>query len=763
MNLFALSTLTTAILSFALAIFVIKRKFHSNLGRSWFFVGTSVGFWSLGLWGVIRSDNLLEATLYQYLLDIGAILSPIAYFRFVVVLLRIEEKKKKELFLVYVLGMIFIVLNFFPIFKVGMETVEGTNFNYWIIPGPIYYFFPFFFLFITCYSVFLGLKNYEAQKGFLRNQVIYVLVAGLIGFMGGVTNFFPQIVKVYPIGNYFVILYIISMAYAIIRFRLMGIKFIASKIYIYLIVAIFTYIYFQYMLYVHILVLSGKASLFQLTLFDFASSLVFAIGLLPFLNYIQKSSDILFFRGQNPRHLIKDLSIRIGGVIDLNQLTMTLGEELRKLLGTEKISILITDKNSKTGFVLLQILRKKVKKTRVKEGEELFETLKVTKELVVRNEISGDTEIGRKVFYEMEHFGAEIATPLRAHHKTIGVLFLGPKVTQDGYSKEDAEFIEIISSQAAVAIENARLYAEVKVFNNRLRVEVKNAISDLENSNKDLTQTNLKLVYAYEKLHKLDRAKSEFLSIASHQLRTPLTSIKGFTSLLLEGTYGEISQNVRTVLGKVFTSNERLIHLVEDLLNISRIESGRFVFDLKENKIQPLIEEIIDSFIVPAKAKKIKFEYKPSKQKIPPFIFDNNKIQELLSNLIDNAVKYTQKGVIKVSLKYQDNKVLIKIKDSGMGISKGETEYIFDKFQRGKGVTQVHTEGVGLGLYVCKKVIEAHKGRIWAESPGTGKGSTFFVELKTDFKPKLTKIQRHRRTQENKLEKMGVAKNENRK
>jgi signal transduction histidine kinase len=751
MNLFAMSALSTAILSFFLAFFVIKKKFNSSLGRIWFFIGLSVGAWSLGLWGVIRADNLLEANVYQYLFSIGGILSPIAYFRFIVSLLKLEKEKGKEIFLIYVIGIILIVLSFFPIFKVGMELVEGTNANYWIVPGPLYYIFPFFFLFVIGYAIMLGMQNFVYQKGFLRSQVLYVLVAGVVVFLGGVTNFFPQITKVYPIGNYFLIIYLVSMAYVIVRFRLMGIKFIVSRLYVYLIVAVFTYIYFQYILYVHILALSSRANLFQLMLFDLFSSLVFAIILLPFLNYIQRSSDILFFRGQNPRQLIKDLSIKIGGVIDLMQLVSMLESEFKRLLGTEKISVLIAKKGSANEFMLLEVAKGKIKKMAVKKGFELFERLKLTKKLVLRDEILDEMGISRKIFYEMEHFEAEVAMPLRTHHKTIGLLFLSQKMTQDAYSKEDIEFIEIISSQVAVAIENARLYAEIKAFNKRLKLEVKEAIGDLENTNKDLTKTNLKLVFAYEKLHKLDRAKSEFLSIASHQLRTPLTSIKGFTSLLMEGTYGKVSNQVNVVLSKIFISNERLINLVEDLLNISRIESGRFVFDLKENEICPLLESVVDSFAVPAKAKNIEIEYHHPTKKIPPFVFDKNKMQELLSNLLDNAVKYTKEGIIKVTLKQEAKKIQITIKDSGMGIPKGETEYIFDKFQRGKGVTQVNTEGVGLGLYVCKKVIEAHNGKIWAESEGIGKGSEFFVELSSDFRPKLTNIQKQRLLQEKKL------------
>ncbi len=704
----------------------------------------SVIFWTAGMF-FYRSATPENVVLYCTILYIGPTFIASVFFLFSFVF---PHNKLPSIwcFLFTVLAnLLIIALVLVPeLVIVDVEIIPGEEHR--IIWGKYYFVYVLYQVFFVSASLVILFRKYLKEKGRLKYQLRYVLVGCSLSYsLAMVTNLIVVWwgdFRFNWMGQIFSILMASSIFFAIIKYRLMGIRFIASKIYIYLIVAIFAYIYFQFMLYVHILVLSGKASLAQLTLFDLSSTIVFAITLLPFLLYIQKSSDILFFKGQNPRKLIKDVSIRLSGVIDLGQLAIALNEELRKVVGTEKVFLAIKDphqaKNS-DNLVLLSAKDKKVVFTKEKFPKEfkIFSFSKHITNVITKEELKHIPGVSKGLLSKMSKYDTEGIVPLEVHKKPVGVLLLSSKITQEEYSLEDIEFIEIIASQVAIAIENAKLYNKVKIFNRRLKIEIKSAIKDFENSNKDLTQANVKLVRAYEKLHKLDRAKSEFLSIASHQLRTPLTSIKGFTSLLLEGTYGEISQNVRTVLGKVFTSNERLIHLVEDLLNISRIESGRFVFDLKENKIQPLIEEIIDSFIVPAKAKKIKFEYKPSKQKIPPFIFDNNKIQELLSNLIDNAVKYTQKGVIKVSLKYQDNKVLIKIKDSGMGISKGETEYIFDKFQRGKGVTQVHTEGVGLGLYVCKKVIEAHKGRIWAESPGTGKGSTFFVELKTDFKPTL--------------------------
>jgi signal transduction histidine kinase len=174
---------------------------------------------------------------------------------------------------------------------------------------------------------------------------------------------------------------------------------------------------------------------------------------------------------------------------------------------------------------------------------------------------------------------------------------------------------------------------------------------------------------------------------------------------------------------------------VDDLLNISRIEAGKLAFQFKKGDIDRVIKEVVSSLILTAKGKKIKLEYISPAVKPPPFYFDESKMIEVISNLVDNAIKYTQGGWIKVILKNGRKKVRIIVADSGIGISKGELRYIFEKFQRGREINNIHTEGTGLGLFVCQKIVEAHNGRVWAESAGRGKGSRFIVELEKNFQP----------------------------
>ena len=263
-----------------------------------------------------------------------------------------------------------------------------------------------------------------------------------------------------------------------------------------------------------------------------------------------------------------------------------------------------------------------------------------------------------------------------------------------------------------------------------------------------LQEMATRLAQANDQLRTLDNAKTEFISIASHQLRTPITAIKGFSSLLLEGSYGEVSESVHGALEKVYSSAERLVNLVEDLLNVSRIESGRMQFTFEKASVEKLIKELYDNFILIAKNKKLYLDIKLPENPLPEIVMDYSKIRELVSNFIDNALKYTEKGGATVKAELREEGVVvdengfvvgkksefgkvirITVSDTGIGIPKEEIPYLFKKFSRGKDVSRLHVGGTGLGLYVGKAIAETHHGQVWVESDGAGKGSRFIIEI----------------------------------
>ncbi|MEK7166878.1 MAG: ATP-binding protein [Patescibacteria group bacterium] len=227
----------------------------------------------------------------------------------------------------------------------------------------------------------------------------------------------------------------------------------------------------------------------------------------------------------------------------------------------------------------------------------------------------------------------------------------------------------------------------------------------------------------------INKMKSEFVTIAAHQLRTPLTGIKWTLEMILNEDEGQINQEQKELLSKAYKSNERMIKLINSLLIVSNLEEGRFIYKLSEIQIEDLIQEIIENFEVQIKNKNIECILNKPEKYLSKVKVDLEKIQMTLENLIDNAIKYTpQKGKIIISLKEENKEIKISVKDSGMGISKQDQEKLFTKFFRSEKALKTETDGSGLGLFIVKNIIEAHKGKIWVESEEK-KGSIFYFTL----------------------------------
>ena len=262
---------------------------------------------------------------------------------------------------------------------------------------------------------------------------------------------------------------------------------------------------------------------------------------------------------------------------------------------------------------------------------------------------------------------------------------------------------------------------------------------EMEKLNTELQKATSEIQIANKELQRLDDAKSEFLSIASHQLRTPVTIIKGYASMIIEGSYGKVSQKIVDVMKNVYLANDRLLNLIENLLDISRIEAGRLEFHLQTINLADVVKPIVTDFQQKAKAKGLKLEFYEN-ERVPQAVADVKKISEVISNIIDNSVKYTPKGEITVSLHEEGSSVVFVCQDTGLGIIAEDLPRLFHKFVRGKDMMKVHTEGTGLGMYFARTVIENMGGRIWAESPGKNRGSKFCFSLPLADKKKAKKL-----------------------
>jgi len=235
---------------------------------------------------------------------------------------------------------------------------------------------------------------------------------------------------------------------------------------------------------------------------------------------------------------------------------------------------------------------------------------------------------------------------------------------------------------------------------------------------------------AREKLKELDEAKNQFIMATQHHLRTPLTSMAGYLDLIFGGTYGKVSPRIKETLRKFQASTNRLIKVVNEFLDISQFQLGKRVISLQPDiSIKSIFEEIVDELQLEAKARGIYLKFQ-GRGKMPKIKADPGKLKLALYNVVDNGIKYTNKGGVAIKLETKGSKLRIIVKDTGAGISKEDQKTLFAKlFERGKEAKKLHGTGRGIGLYIAFHIIKAHKGKIWAESEGRNKGSVFYVEL----------------------------------
>ncbi|HSX19053.1 MAG TPA: GAF domain-containing sensor histidine kinase [Candidatus Saccharimonadales bacterium] len=267
--------------------------------------------------------------------------------------------------------------------------------------------------------------------------------------------------------------------------------------------------------------------------------------------------------------------------------------------------------------------------------------------------------------------------------------------------------------------------AFLEVFTNLLAFTYR-----LQATQKSLSAITQEVYKMNAKLHYVDKLKDDFVSVASHELRTPMTAIKSFLWMALNRQKENLNPDLKRYLDRAYLSTERLISLVNDMLNISRIEGGRIALRLSDVDLVDLGLEVYEELVPKAQERGIKLTV--SKGEVQKVLCDRDKVREVFINIVGNSLKFTEKGgTIGINFKQEGDTVITSISDTGRGIAHEDMQRLFKKFGRLENsyVAIAESAGTGLGLFITKSLIALHKGRVWAESPGLGKGSTFFFSL----------------------------------
>jgi signal transduction histidine kinase len=286
-----------------------------------------------------------------------------------------------------------------------------------------------------------------------------------------------------------------------------------------------------------------------------------------------------------------------------------------------------------------------------------------------------------------------------ARQKLVGIMAIGSSGPAADFTSSDLNLLQRLGEAVGIALDNKLLFEE----NQQVLQQLKKANS---------------------RLKELDHTKDEFISMASHQLRTPLTTIKGYLSMVLEGDVGPVTKNEKQMIQQAFDSAERMVFLIADLLNVSRLQSGKFVIENKPTDLAKMIEGEVSQLQETAKNHHLTLTYEKP-EKLPMFNLDDTKIRQVVMNFLDNAIYYTPAGgSIVVKLELTDNSINYTVDDTGLGVPAAEQHHLFSKFYRAGNARKMRPDGTGLGLFMAKKVVVAQGGAVIFKST-EGKGSTF--------------------------------------
>ena len=658
--------------------------------------------------------------------------------------------------IVYSLAFLLIFLNNFPTRVIKSKAVELItlavatlvaiiSLGPWLIPsveivnqvsnvqtGSLYVIFLAYFTLAIVLSVIFIILAWRKSRGSDRSKVAF-LVFGILAMtiLASVTNLILPLImgsnNYAKYGTLFSLIFVSTTAYAIIRHSLFDIRSVVVRSFAYtlsiLTIAV-VYAFIAFGVIGRYLFPAGQQISLQQQIFNTILAVLLAFSFQPIRRFFERLSSKIFYRDHyDSKIVINDLGHVMASEIRISQLCKKVAKEIVGSLKISDADVLVVDKD-----------------------EIIYSTLNIVSEypklglkdiLLLGNKSAYLDELPKNdKSLIMKKLNITLSIPLKTGNGFLGYLLLGEKESGEIYNEEDMKTIKIIGNELSVALENAKAFLEISKFNETLQDRIDKATKSLQKANSQLKE--------------LDEAKDEFISMASHQLRTPLTTVKGYVSMLDEGDFGELSKEQKKSVELALDGSNRMARLIDDLLNVSRMEAGKFYIDATKVDLLQMVEQEVSLLRTLANSKKVKLVFNRPKHKIPIMNLDDNKTRQVIMNLVDNAIHYTEPpkggGMVEVSLDIINDHIEFSVKDNGIGVPKDQQDRLFTKMFRAKNAKEVRPDGTGLGLFLVKRVVEDQGGKVLFESK-PGKGSLFgftmpvhnSIKVDEKAKNKLTK------------------------
>lgn len=555
----------------------------------------------------------------------------------------------------------------------------------------------------------------STNESLLKKQIL-TLVAGLtltiihaLVFIIIIPATLSDSSTVYAIGYLAPYYFMISTIYSLLKHKLFDIRLIVARSVTYLLLVSTLIGIYAAVVFVATTTIFSEDSVFVQQIVPIGTALFLAATASYFKRFFDRITNRFFYRdAYDPQQFLNELNSTIVQNIELGIL-------LRHTTS-------VIQQNIKSDFCVVEIKEAENSPRRMLGTGEINlsyeddglihqEFVRLNKKTIITDEL-GSADSNLKAVLSKNDIGltVRLLPGNELDKEALYYLILGRKKSGNIYNKQDIRIIEIIADELLIAIQNSIRFEEIEQFNVTLQQKVNDATLKLQKTNK--------------KLREMDETKDEFISMASHQLRTPLTAVKGYMSMVLEGDAGKLTKQQESLLNQAFVSSQRMVYLIADLLNVSRLKTGKFVIDATPTDLSEVVEGEIAQLIETAKAKKIELNYNKPKE-FSKLMLDETKVRQVIMNFADNAIYYTPNGgKVDIEVKEDKSNIYFTVKDNGLGVPKEDQPHLFTKFFRASNARKARPDGTGLGLFMAKKVVDAQNGTILFESQ-PGKGSTF--------------------------------------
>jgi signal transduction histidine kinase len=703
----SLLPLVAFFLNVSLAGLSLLRNPGSRLNRVFAYFASGMALWNFGVFLLRTSPDEATAYFVEVVIHVGVIALPPFYYHFVLIFLDSTTQHRPSLVLAYLLAFIYELINLSgsPLFMSG---VKATHWGWAPATGPLY--MPYLLIFngFMIYGVMLLVRAHRGiDSSFRRNRGTLIMLGTLVSLAGGwvdfarfmLSRYVPAADYVYPVGIPANMIFAFMLGTSIVRYRLFAVAVAVKKTAVYAVVGTV------------ITVSLGLVTKFVEDYFNLkeASALWLVVpvgGVITVLlsplgrGFDDRIKQLMFSKRHGCYETLLRLSKRMSSILNFNELVDTLVQGLVRGIPATHATLMIHD-SAAGAFVSYR------EDTATDEGSALdslridspiVQWLGITEGLLVKEEVKLNPRMGRyfeTAEGELEAINAALIVPLKVENKLNGILLLGEKLSGEIYDTQELDMLSLLATQAAISLENARLY-------------------------EGLASSNARLMEA-------SRLKSQFLASMSHELRTPLNSIIGFSKVLLNRLDGELTERQDAYVRSVHNSSRHLLELINSILDFSRVEAGKFEMRPEKVDLHDVVDECIESSLPLVRDQRVKIE-KDVPLELPTVIADRTRVKQVLLNLLSNAIKFTHSGQVLIQVWPEPDVLHVSVSDTGIGISSTDLQRLFEPFQRLDNPLARQADGTGLGLAISKKFVELHRGRIWAESRES-QGSTFHFTL----------------------------------